>query len=73
MERARARSVDGISRGGSVEAPDGHSAAVARYAREIALAMRRPPAEIELVHTSGLLHDIGKFAFPDAICSRVNS
>jgi response regulator RpfG family c-di-GMP phosphodiesterase len=35
--------------------------------------MRRPPAEIELVHTSGLLHDIGKFAFPDAICSRVNS
>ncbi len=44
-----------------------HSAAVARYAREIALAMRRPPQEIDLVHTSGLLHDIGKFAFPDTI------
>jgi putative nucleotidyltransferase with HDIG domain len=44
-----------------------HSAAVARYAREIALAMRRPPAEVDLVHTSGLLHDIGKFAFPDSI------
>ena len=44
-----------------------HSAAVARYAREIALAMGRPDDEIELVHTAGLLHDIGKFAFPDAI------
>ena len=44
-----------------------HSAAVARYAHATAVAMRRPRDELDLVHTSGLLHDIGKFAFPDAI------
>jgi putative nucleotidyltransferase with HDIG domain len=44
-----------------------HSAAVARYAREMAIALGRPAAEQELAHTAGLLHDIGKFAFPDAI------
>ena len=44
-----------------------HSAAVARYAHATAVAMARPPDELDLVHTSGLLHDIGKFAFPDSI------
>ena len=44
-----------------------HSAAVARYARAMAIAMRLPPDQQELVHTAGLLHDIGKFAFPDSI------
>jgi putative nucleotidyltransferase with HDIG domain len=44
-----------------------HSAAVARYARAMAIAMRLPAAEQELAHTAGLLHDIGKFAFPDSI------
>jgi putative nucleotidyltransferase with HDIG domain len=44
-----------------------HSAAVARYAREMAIALGRPAAEQELAHTAGLLHDIGKFAFPDSI------
>jgi putative nucleotidyltransferase with HDIG domain len=44
-----------------------HSAAVARFAREIGLAMRLPEAQLDLVHTAGLLHDIGKFAFPDSI------
>jgi putative nucleotidyltransferase with HDIG domain len=44
-----------------------HSAAVARYAREMAMALDRPPDELDLVHTAGLLHDIGKFAFPDSI------
>jgi putative nucleotidyltransferase with HDIG domain len=44
-----------------------HSAAVARYARAIAQEIGCSPAEQELVHTAGLLHDIGKFAFPDRI------
>jgi putative nucleotidyltransferase with HDIG domain len=44
-----------------------HSAAVARYAREIAIALELPEAEQELAHTAGLLHDIGKFVFPDSI------
>jgi putative nucleotidyltransferase with HDIG domain len=44
-----------------------HSAAVARYAREIAIAAGFSKEEQELVHTAGLLHDIGKFIFPDRI------
>lgn len=44
-----------------------HSAAVARYARELARAAGCTDDEIELVHTAGLLHDIGKFVFPDHI------
>ncbi len=44
-----------------------HCAAVARYAREIALAAGYSKEEQELVHTAGLLHDIGKFIFPDRI------
>jgi putative nucleotidyltransferase with HDIG domain len=44
-----------------------HSAAVARYARELALAMGLSDQEADLAHTAGLLHDIGKFSFPDAI------
>jgi putative nucleotidyltransferase with HDIG domain len=44
-----------------------HSAAVARYARAIAEANGCSRAEQELVHTAGLLHDIGKFTFPDRI------
>lgn len=44
-----------------------HCAAVARYAREIALAAGFSQEEQELVHTAGLMHDIGKFIFPDRI------
>jgi len=46
-----------------------HSAAVARYARAIAVELRLPDAEQDRVHTAGLLHDIGKFVFPDRILS----
>jgi putative nucleotidyltransferase with HDIG domain len=44
-----------------------HAAAVARYARELAKELGRDEAEQDLVHTAGLLHDIGKFALPDSI------
>ncbi len=44
-----------------------HSAAVARYAREIAAQAGLSPQDQELAHTAGLLHDIGKFIFPDHI------
>jgi putative nucleotidyltransferase with HDIG domain len=44
-----------------------HCAAVARYSREIARELGLPAADRELVHTAGLLHDIGKFVFPDHI------
>jgi putative nucleotidyltransferase with HDIG domain len=40
---------------------------VARYARELAEDVGRSEEEQELVHTAGLLHDIGKFALPDHI------
>jgi putative nucleotidyltransferase with HDIG domain len=44
-----------------------HSAAVARYARAMARALGESAEYEELTHTAGLLHDIGKFAFPDSI------
>ena len=44
-----------------------HAAAVARYAQELATHLGLDEAEQDLVHTAGLLHDIGKFALPDSI------
>ena len=44
-----------------------HSAAVARYARALAKAAGCTEEEQDLVHTAGLLHDIGKFILPDHI------
>jgi putative nucleotidyltransferase with HDIG domain len=44
-----------------------HSAAVARYAQAIARAAGATAAEQRLVHTAGLLHDIGKSIFPDHV------
>ncbi|MGH2969680.1 MAG: HD-GYP domain-containing protein [Solirubrobacteraceae bacterium] len=44
-----------------------HSAAVARYAREVARMLGVDEREQEIIHTAALLHDIGKFIFPDSI------
>jgi putative nucleotidyltransferase with HDIG domain len=44
-----------------------HSAAVARYSREIAREMGLSDRDQDVVHTAALLHDIGKFIFPDSI------
>jgi putative nucleotidyltransferase with HDIG domain len=47
-----------------------HSAAVARFARDIAAEVRMSPEERELAHTAGLLHDIGRFALSDRVAER---
>jgi putative nucleotidyltransferase with HDIG domain len=44
-----------------------HSAAVARYTKSIAHEMGLDEDQQDLAHTAGLLHDIGKFIFPDHI------
>jgi len=45
----------------------GHSARVAAYARALAQEMGVGPADIEIIGTAGLIHDIGKVAIPDGI------
>ncbi len=47
-----------------------HSAAVAAFARDIALECGMTKREVELAHTAGLLHDIGRFALPDRVMER---
>jgi putative nucleotidyltransferase with HDIG domain len=47
-----------------------HSAAVARFARDIAQSVGMSEAECELAHTAGLLHDIGRFALSDRVAER---
>jgi len=44
-----------------------HSAAVARYSREIASELGLSDRDQDILHTAALLHDIGKFIFPDSI------
>ena len=44
-----------------------HSAAVARYSREVAAMLGLPEREQDLIHTAALLHDIGKFILPDSV------
>jgi putative nucleotidyltransferase with HDIG domain len=44
-----------------------HSAAVARYSREVAAMLGLDEREQDLIHTASLLHDIGKFILPDSV------
>ena len=44
-----------------------HAAAVASYAKALALAFDMPADKQEVVHTAALLHEIGKFGWPDRI------
>lgn len=48
----------------------GHSARVARYAREIAARMGKSPEEQDEIYTMGLLHDIGKIGVPESIINK---
>lgn len=47
-----------------------HAAAVAAFSRDIARAAGMSRRECELVHTAGLLHDIGHFALSDRVAER---
>jgi putative nucleotidyltransferase with HDIG domain len=47
-----------------------HSAAVARFARDMAKAVGMDDEQCELAHTAGLLHDIGRFALSDRVAER---
>lgn len=47
-----------------------HSAAVAAFARDIAVEIGMSKRDAELAHTAGLLHDIGRFALPDRVMER---
>jgi putative nucleotidyltransferase with HDIG domain len=47
-----------------------HSAAVARFARDIAMEVGMSAEQCELAHTAGLLHDIGRFALSDRVAER---
>lgn len=50
-----------------------HSAAVAMYCRDMALALSLPDEEAEALHFAGLLHDLGKVGTPDAILRKDGS
>ena len=47
-----------------------HSAAVARFSRDIAAEVGMDEAQCELAHAAGLLHDIGRFALSDRVFER---
>jgi hypothetical protein len=44
-----------------------HAAAVARYAKALAIDLHCSEEEVDTVHAAGLLHEIGKFTWPDRI------
>ena len=50
----------------------GHSQRVARYAVALAQRMGLTESEVDLVHITGTLHDVGKIGVPDAILKKPN-
>jgi putative nucleotidyltransferase with HDIG domain len=44
-----------------------HATAVARYAKSLAIEAGCDESEQEVIHTAGLLHDIGKFTWSDRV------
>ena len=44
-----------------------HAASVARYAKALAIEVGCSEEEQDIVHTAGLLHDIGKFTWSDRV------
>ena len=50
-----------------------HSAAVAMYCRDMAVALELPEEEAEALHFAGLLHDLGKVGVPDAVLRKTST
>ena len=50
-----------------------HSAAVAMYCRDIAMALDLPEEDAEALHLAGLLHDLGKVGVPDAVLRKTTT
>src|SRR5439155_18906907 len=48
----------------------GHSAAVAIYARDIAVRLGLPEEQRRLAHLCGLVHDIGKIGLPAGLLEK---
>ena len=48
----------------------GHSAAVAIYARDIAVRLELPEDQQQLVHLAGLVHDVGKIGLPPGLLEK---
>ena len=48
----------------------GHSARVARYAVALAQAIGLSDSEVDLVHITGTLHDVGKIGVPDSVLKK---
>ena len=51
----------------------GHSERVAYYSACVAKYMGMPPEEVERVHLSGLIHDVGKIGIEDAILRKASA
>ena len=49
----------------------GHSERVAEYAAEIAVQMKLPDSEVEMLRYAGVLHDIGKIGISDTVLNKV--
>jgi HD-GYP domain-containing protein (c-di-GMP phosphodiesterase class II) len=47
-----------------------HSDEVARVSSELALGMGLSPAQAQIIHVAGHLHDIGKIGVPDAVLGK---
>ncbi len=52
------------------EYTQGHSARVAKYARQIAELLGKDEKECDEIYYAGMLHDIGKIAIPDEIINK---
>jgi diguanylate cyclase (GGDEF)-like protein len=48
----------------------GHSQSVALYASDLAGYLGLSQADVQLIHTAGTLHDVGKIGVPDAILKK---